>query len=195
MLEKLQAVASRYEELCAKAEQPDFYADPARAAKLLKEKNELEPIVEAYHALCRARQDQQEAQELLAGETDPEMKELCQEQFQAALGNDLNTSLGLTVLYDVLKAPLSDASKRALIQDFDQVLSLGLLEAAELQAKPAGRELSPEETAEIEALIQKRAEARKAKDWATADAIRDELAARHVVMKDTPGGVEWHVEG
>ena len=48
---------------------------------------------------------------------------------------------------------------------------------------------------EIEALIQKRAEARKAKDWATADAIRDELAARHVVMKDTPGGVEWHVEG
>ncbi len=84
MLEKLQAVASRYEELCAKAEQPDFYADPARAAKLLKEKNELEPIVEAYHALCRARQDQQEAPELLAGETGPEMKELCQEQFQAA---------------------------------------------------------------------------------------------------------------
>ena len=46
MLEKLQAVASRYEELCAKAEQPDFYADPARAAKLLKERNELEPIAE-----------------------------------------------------------------------------------------------------------------------------------------------------
>ena len=58
-----------------------------------------------------------------------------------------------------------------------------------------GEELSAEEKAEIEALIQKRAEARKAKDWATADAIRDELAARHVVMKDTPGGVEWHVEG
>ena len=48
---------------------------------------------------------------------------------------------------------------------------------------------------EIEALIQKRAEARKAKDWATADAIRDQLAAMHVVMKDTPHGVEWHVEG
>ena len=53
MLEKLQAVASRYEELCAKAEQPDFYADPARAAKLLKERNELEPIAEAYTALRR----------------------------------------------------------------------------------------------------------------------------------------------
>ena len=56
-------------------------------------------------------------------------------------------------------------------------------------------ELSAEEKAEIEALIQKRAEARKAKDWATADAIRDELAARHVMMKDTANGVEWHVEG
>ena len=42
-------------------------------------------------------------------------------------------------------------------------------------------------------MIAKRAEARKNKDWATADAIRDQLAARHVVMKDTPNGVEWHV--
>ena len=75
------------------------------------------------------------------------------------------------------------------------MLSLGLLEAAEQASqKPAGKELSPEERAEIEALIQKRAEARKAKDWATADAIRDQLAAMHVVMKDTPHGVEWHVE-
>ena len=117
-----------------------------------------------------------------------------QEKFKEALGNDLNTSLGLTVLYDVLKATLSDADKRYLVEDFDQVLSLGLLEAAEKAQKPAGEALSPEEKAEIEALIQKRAEARKAKDWATADAIRDELAARHVVMKDTPNGVEWHVE-
>ena len=130
------------------------------------------------------------------GQPDQAAMQPYREQFAAALGNDLNTSLGLTVLYDVLKADLSDASKRALLQDFDQVLSLGLLEAAEKAAqKPAGKELSPEETAEIEALIQKRAEARKAKDWATADAIRDELAARHVVMKDTPSGVEWSVTG
>ena len=77
-------MASRYEELCAKAEQPDFYADPARAAKLLKERNELEPIAEAYTALRQAQQEQEEARELLAGETDPDMKELCQEQFQSA---------------------------------------------------------------------------------------------------------------
>ena len=50
MLNKLQAVYGRYEELCAKSEQPDFYADPGKAAKLLREKNDLEPIVEAYLA-------------------------------------------------------------------------------------------------------------------------------------------------
>ena len=47
MLDKLEAVANRYEELCAKAEQPDFYNDPKLAAKLMRERNDLEPIVEA----------------------------------------------------------------------------------------------------------------------------------------------------
>ena len=81
MLNKLQAVASRFEELCAKSEQPDFYADPKKAAKLLREKNDLEPIVEAYHAYRQAEQDILDAQELLS---DPEMKDMAQEEFQAA---------------------------------------------------------------------------------------------------------------
>ena len=98
MLDKLQAVANRYEELCAKAEQPDFYADPARAAKLLKEKNDIEPIVEAYHALCRAKQEQAEAKELLTGETDPEMRALCQEQFQQAKGDQVRLEEELKIL-------------------------------------------------------------------------------------------------
>ncbi len=84
MLDKLKAVAFRFEELCARSEQPDFYSDPQKAAKMLKERNELEPIVEAYHALIQAQKDEAEALELQAGETDPEMKALCQEQFQAA---------------------------------------------------------------------------------------------------------------
>ena len=50
MLNKLRAVESRYEELCAKSEQPDFYADPQKAAKLLRERNDLEPIIEAFRA-------------------------------------------------------------------------------------------------------------------------------------------------
>lgn len=47
---------------------------------------------------------------------------------------------------------------------------------------------------EIEALIAQRAEARKNKDWATADRIRDELKARRVVLEDTPAGVKWKIE-
>ena len=81
MLSKLQAVASRYEELCAKSEQPDFYSDPKQAARLLREKNDLEPIVESYHAYNRALQEMEDAQELMA---DPEMKELCQETYASA---------------------------------------------------------------------------------------------------------------
>ena len=81
MLDKLQAVANRYEELCAKSEQPDFYADPKLAAKLLREKNELEPIVEAYHAYRQAERDITDAQELMS---DPEMKELAQETYLEA---------------------------------------------------------------------------------------------------------------
>ena len=81
MLEKLSAVANRYEELCAKSEQPDFYNDPKKAAALLREKNDLEPIVEAYHAYNAALQEMEDAQELMS---DPEMKEFCQETFQSA---------------------------------------------------------------------------------------------------------------
>ena len=81
MLEKLDAVSSRYEELCAKSEQPDFYADPKLATRLLREKNELEPIVEAFAAYNRACREMEEAQELMS---DPEMKELCQETFANA---------------------------------------------------------------------------------------------------------------
>lgn len=81
MLDKLQAICNKYEELSAKSEQPDFYADPQKAAKLLREKNDLEPIVEAFHAYNQAQQDMADAQELMA---DPEMKELCQEAYAAA---------------------------------------------------------------------------------------------------------------
>ena len=81
MLDKLEAVASRYEELCAKSEQPDFYSDPKRAAGLLREKNDLEPVVEAYRAYRQAERDMAEAQELMA---EPEMKELCQETYAHA---------------------------------------------------------------------------------------------------------------
>ena len=81
MLDKLRAVYGRYEELCAKSEQPDFYADPQKAARMLREKNDLQPIVDAYLAYCRAEQDLSDARELLH---DPEMKDLAQEEFLRA---------------------------------------------------------------------------------------------------------------
>ena len=81
MLDKLQAVANRYEELCAKSEQPEFYNDPKQAAKLLREKNDLEPIVETFSAYNTALRDMEDAQDLMS---DPDMKELCQETFQDA---------------------------------------------------------------------------------------------------------------
>ena len=81
MLDKLKAVENRFEELCFKSEQPDFYNDPKKAAKLLREKNDLEPIIEAFRAYQNACQEMVDAEELMA---DPEMKELCQETYAAA---------------------------------------------------------------------------------------------------------------
>ena len=95
MLEKLQAVENRYEELCFRSEQPDFYADPKRAAAFLREKNELEPIVETFRAYNQASRDMEEAQDLMA---DPEMRELCQETFQKAKTDKENLYRELQVL-------------------------------------------------------------------------------------------------
>ena len=81
MLEKLAAVESRFEELCARSEQPDFYNDPKKAAAILRERNDLEPIVEAYQAYRGAERDMADAEELMA---DPEMRELCQQTWQDA---------------------------------------------------------------------------------------------------------------
>ncbi|MBO5129305.1 MAG: peptide chain release factor 1 [Oscillospiraceae bacterium] len=81
MLDKLKAVENRYDELCFKSEQSDFYSDPKKAAKLLREKNDLEPIIEAFRAYRQAETDMADAEELMS---DPEMKELCQETYAAA---------------------------------------------------------------------------------------------------------------
>ena len=97
MLDKLQAVENRYEELCARSEQPDFYADPKKAAALLREKNDLSPIIEAFQAYRAAQQDMLDAQELMS---DPDMKELCQQTYQEAkqASEDLYRQLQLLLL-------------------------------------------------------------------------------------------------
>ena len=107
--------------------------------------------------------------------------------FMEAMDNDLNTSLGLTSVYDVLKADVNDATKRYVLGELDKVLSLNLLEE-----KKSENTSDDALTAEIEDLIAKRTEARAAKDWATADAIRDKLTAMNVVVVDTKDGISWH---
>ncbi len=130
-----------------------------------------------------------------AGETvDEAGAEPFRATFRAALDNDLNTSLAVTVLYDVLKSPLNAATKRALLGEFDTVLALGLLDApvpeAETPAAPAADGMT---AAEIEAAIAARADAKKNKNYAEADRIRAELAARGVTLIDTKEGTTYTV--
>ena len=84
MLDKLNALEDKYIELCARTEQPDFYADPKKAAAYLREQKELEPLVNAYRAYRRAKQDMADALELMSGQNDAELKALCQEEFADA---------------------------------------------------------------------------------------------------------------
>ena len=111
-------------------------------------------------------------------------------RFCEAVSNDLNTSMAITILYDALKADVNDATKLALVESFDKVLSLDLIGHA--KALGEGAEVDAELEAYVNEAIARRAEAKKAKDFATADAIRDELKAKGIEIKDTREGVEWH---
>ena len=113
------------------------------------------------------------------------------ERFANALNGDLNTSVAVTAVYDVLKAKTTDATKLAALKDFDQVLSLNLLEAAEkIRAKEAA-EAAASADPEIDALVQARTDAKKAKNYAEADRIRDQLKDMGVEIIDTPQGTKW----
>ena len=108
-----------------------------------------------------------------------------------ALNGDLNTSVAVTALYDVLKAKCNDATKLAAIADFDRVLSLNLLPAAEALREKQVQEEQASADPEIDALVAARTEAKKAKNFAEADRIRDELKAKGIEIIDTPQGAKW----
>ena len=99
----------------------------------------------------------------------------------------------------MLKSDANGATKLALIEDFDRVLSLSLIEkAASLRESEQGGSASfgidAETASEIEALIAERAEAKKAKNYARADEIRNTLAERGIILKDTKDGTTYTVE-
>ena len=123
------------------------------------------------------------------GETDQNVFAEYKAKFVDAISNDLNTSMAITVLYDLLKADTNDITKYELIKDFDKVLSLNLENAKSTETTEG---VDAELESFVLAKIEERKEAKKAKDFAKADAIRDELLAKGIVIKDTREGVVWH---
>ena len=123
-------------------------------------------------------------------------------KFMEQVGNDLNTSMGVTALYDALKAQTNDATRLAILADFDKVMSLSLLEkaeavrkeqAAQAKAAPAagGYTVQGEGDPAVDALVMARYEAKKAKNFAEADRIRDELKAQGIEVVDIANGAIW----
>ena len=109
------------------------------------------------------------------------------EKFKGAIEDDLNTSNMITLVYDVLKdEDLSDGTKLNLIEKFDKVLSLDLTVTLE-------KEVSQELEAEILEKIEERKEAKKNKDFAKADSIRDELLEKGVKLIDTREGTTFEL--
>ena len=125
------------------------------------------------------------------GEVDQEAFNKLKDRFVGALNGDLNTSVAVTAVYDVLKAKTNDATKLAALADFDRVLSLNLLEAAEVIRKKEAEEAAASADPEIDALVAARTAAKKAKNFAEADRIRDELKAKGIEIIDTPQGTKW----
>jgi len=112
-------------------------------------------------------------------------------QFKEVMDNDINTSLAITSLYDVLKADISDLTKLALIENFDSVLSLDLIKNAKALSETEKAVSDPELDKEIMALIEERTNAKKAKDYTRADNIRKSLAERGITLIDTPNGTQY----
>ena len=165
------------------------------------------PLVFSYEALDQATQTYNKLIKRIAGlkkdgEIDNAFVENAKNTFIEKVGNDVNTALGITCIYDILKANTNDISKLEALKSIDYVLSVGLIDRAEklnAQASTTSNEasandnISPELKAKIEELIAKRAEAKKAKDFATADAIRGELSEMGVTIKDTREGTLYTI--
>ncbi len=155
------------------------------------------PLTFSYDALDQAKTTYIKLKKRIAalsseGNVDEQAVKTWHDKFVDEVGNDLNTSMAITLVYDVLKADMNDVTKRAVIDDYDKVLSLDLLKADEAGAS-AGAEVDSELAAFVEAKIAERKEAKAAKDFAKADAIRDELLAKGVVIKDTREGTVWEL--
>ena len=129
---------------------------------------------------------------------DSEAFELAKKKFTDALDNDLNTALAITALYDVFKLKTNDETKLALIKDFERVLDLGLVSAAEaIKKEEEKKDDTPDVDPELLQYINERIEARKNakanKNYAEADAIRAELLSKGISIIDTKEGTKFTI--
>ena len=137
-------------------------------------------LIHIYNGLSEVTEGEEECLKKFEG---------AQEKVVTARDDDLNTADGLTALFDLtrdintaLQVPRSKALAQKAAEQFDAIADvLGILYNRKKETLDA----------DIEALIQKRQEARKSKDFKTADAIRDQLAGMGITLKDTPQGVQW----
>lgn len=149
----------------------------------------LDNAVAAYEKLIAkiAALDPEQAEDV-----DQAALESLRDRFKKAMDGDLNTSLAVTALYDVLKAKTNDRTKLAALADFDRVLSLDLLAHAEkIRLAAKAEEAAEEHDPEIDELVRQRTEAKKAKNFAEADRIRNVLKDRGITIIDTPQGTKW----
>jgi len=103
-------------------------------------------------------------------------------EFKGQLENNLNTANAITLIFDLLSSDVNDKTKLTLIDAWDKVLSLNLIEK---------NSFTEEEKKEIEDAIKKRQEAKEKKDFNTSDIIRDELLAKGIVLEDTKEGTKY----
>ena len=142
------------------------------------------PLVFSYEALDQANATYNKLVRRIAGlknggEVDTEFVNNAKNTFAEKVGNDMNTALGITCIYDILKANTTDASKLKAIEEIDSsVLCVGLIDSANAMNKQAesqastsdaGADIDPELKAKIEGLIAERASAKKEKNFARAD--------------------------
>lgn len=121
------------------------------------------------------------------GEADKEAFERIRADFTAAMDDDINTSNAVTAVYNVFKADTDAATKLALLDDYDRVLSLDLTESAK---KLIAQQQNTDIPAEVAELVAQRKEARAAKDFALADELRDRIAELGYVIRETRQGTE-----
>lgn len=142
----------------------------------------MDNIAAAYDKLLKAVERLEDK-----GEIDKASFDCYKNKFLEAIANDLNTAMGITVIYELLKDTINDKTKLALIKSFDEVLSLNLTEGS----RKNDTEVDPEFEQYILKKIEERKAAKKAKNFAKADEIRNELAEKGILLEDTREGVKW----